>query len=138
MTPQTVKTETNLLIIEPDEATRSGMKRLLEMNGYSVSAAANEKEAEIAALQKTFDLILYDTNLPPPDSFSAAYKVHQNPKLRHISLIAISVHNHFGKLLENPDVDQFSVAYFSNISNFEELEFLTANLLNIKKNQFQF
>lgn len=132
MTSQTPKTETNLLVIEPDKATRSGMKRLLKMDGYSVNAVANENEAEIAARREIFDLILFDTNLPPPDSFSAAYKVHQSPKLRHIPLIAISVHKNFDVPLENPKVDRFSVAYFSDVSDFEELEELTASLLRLK------
>lgn len=132
MKPQTVKTKAHLLIIEPDEATRSGIKNLLEMSGYSINTAANEKEAEIAAIEKIFDLILFDTNLPPPESFSAAYKVHQNPNLRHIPLVAISVHEHFRISLKKPEVDRFSVICFSYAYNFEELEKLTACLLNFK------
>lgn len=132
MMPETVKSRANLLVIEPDEATRKGMKSLLEMSGYCVNTAANEKEAEIAAVEKTFDLILLDTNLPPPESFSEAYKVHQSPNLRHIPLVAISVHNHFGVSLTDPETDKFSVAYVTDLQHFDDLEKLTACLLNKK------
>lgn len=130
--PQAVKTGMTLLVIESDDATRAGMKRLLEMNGYCVNAVANENEAENAALQETFDLVLFDTNLPPPKSFSAAYRVQQRPKLRYIPLLAISVHDHSDISLKNPEVDRFSVSYFTNLTDFEELEKLTACLLSMK------
>ncbi len=43
------RTNSILLVIEQNAATRSGMKRLLEMNGYSVTAVADEHEAAFVA-----------------------------------------------------------------------------------------
>lgn len=132
MLPARRKRNKNLLVIETDDATRSGMKRLFEMNGYCVNAVANVKEAEYAASEETFDLILFDTNLPPPASFSAAYKVQQQLNLRKTPLIAISVHEHFDLSLKNPDVDSFAVSYLTNVNCFEELEKLTECLITEK------
>lgn len=126
------KTNPNLLVIESDQATRSGMKRLLEMHGYIVNAVANENEAETVSLQREYDLILFDTNLPPPESFSAAHRVHQRPKLKHIPLLAISVHEHFGVSFSDPEIDQFSVVYVTDLNHFDDLEKLSACLLNKK------
>ena len=126
------KTETTLLVIEPDAVTRSGMKRLLEMYGYRVGAVADKREAAAAARQANYDLILFDTNLPPPESFNAAYQIHKQPELREIPIIAVSVHNQTSVLFDDPNIDNFTVAYLSDISRFDELEKLTAHLLEIK------
>ncbi len=126
------RTNSILLVIEQNAATRSGMKRLLEMNGYAVTAVADEREAAFVAQQKSYDFILHDSNLPPPESFSAAYRVQQLPKLQHIPLLAISVHVNFGVSPADADADKFSVAYVTNLTHFDGLERLTACLLNKK------
>ena len=128
----TDKIEATLLVIEKDSATRRGMKRLLEMDGYRVRAVANEQEAVLAARRKSYDLILFDTDLPPPESFNAAYQIHQNSELQDIPIIAISVHKHFGVSPDSPAVDKFTVAYLANVYRFDELEKLADCLLKMK------
>ena len=124
--------KTILLVLEPDSATRSGMKRLLEMNGFAVTAVADEHEAAIAARQIIFDLILFDSNLPPPASFAAAHRIHQLAELRNTPILVISVHakSNIGQQYLNPD--NFNVAYITKVSRFDELETLIDSLVTIK------
>jgi len=129
---KTDRIEAALLVIEKDSATRRGMKRLLEMNGYQVRAVADEQEAVLAARRKKYDLILFDTDLPPPESFNAAYQIYQNAELDDIPIIAISVHKHFNVSLDSPAIDKFTVAYLSNFYRFDELEKLADCLLKMK------
>lgn len=117
-----------LLVIEPDAATRSGMKRLLEMNGYKVVAVADDTEATVAARRQNCDLILFDSNLPPPESLAAAHKIHQQAELKNTPLLVISVHEKFNVPLDNPDADNFTVAYLADLSRFDELEKLVCCL----------
>ncbi len=122
-----------LLVIEPDSATRSGMKRLLEGNGFTVTAVRDESEAVSVAGRMTFDLILFDSDLPPPASYVLAHSIHQRAALRSTPLLVISVHgkSKFGE--HHLDADKFSVAYISELSRFDELETLIDFMLKLKK-----
>lgn len=120
-----------LLIIEPDAATRSGMQRLLEMKGYEVTAVADEREAAITAAKKNYNLILFDSNLPPPASFSAAHRLHQYSELKNTPMLVISVNDKFDIPLNDPDVDRFTIAFITDLDDFEGLERLTASLLMV-------
>ncbi len=124
--------KTILLVIEPDSATRSGMKRLLEMNGFVVTAVADEREAAIAARQIIFDLILVDSDLPPPASFAAAHRIHQLAELRNTPVLVISVHGKSNIGPRHLNADNFSVAYMTKVSRFDELEKLIDCLVTIK------
>jgi len=127
-------TNSVLLVIEPDAATRSGMKRLLESNGYQVTAVADERKAVAVAQQKDYDLILFDSNLPPPASFVAAHEIHRRTELKDTPLLLISVHEEFDVPLDNPNADKFTVAYIAGLSRFDELEKLIDCLMNREKN----
>ncbi len=118
-----------LLVIEPDAATRSGMKRLLEMNGYAVTAVADSAEATSVARRKNYDLILFDSYLPPPESLAAAHRIHERAELKDTPLLVISVHENFDASLDNPDADNFTVAFLTNLSRFDELEKLVGFLI---------
>lgn len=119
-----------ILVIESDKATRSGMQSLLEKYGYRVSVAVHEKAAAISASQQKFDLILFDSGLAPPESLVAAYKLTQQPELNNVPMMVMSVHSNFSVPLDSPDIDNFTVAYLSNISRFDELEKLIRCLMS--------
>jgi len=126
--------DTNLLVIENDGATRSGVKRLFEMSGYRVTAVADEREAaEINVAQHLPDLILFNTNLPPPASLISAYKIYQRPEFDKTPMLVISVHNHSIDFINKPEADDFTVAYLAEVSRFDELEHLVDCLRSFKK-----
>lgn len=111
-----------LLVIEPDAATRAGMKRLLEMNGYDVTAVADRHEASLVAERQNYDLILFDSDLPPPDSFNAGYQIHQIIQFNDTPLLIISVHEKLSVPVSSANADKFTVAYITNLTRFDEME----------------
>ena len=130
------KFETNLLVIENDKETRRVFKRFFEMSGYRVTAVADEQEAATACSQSdSHNLVLLNTNLPPPESFVAAYKMRRLPELHAMPMIFISVHEHSIASMSNPDVDDFTVGYITEISSIEELERLSKCLLKFRRNK---
>lgn len=119
-----------LLVVESNEEVRSGMKRLLEMSGYRVAAVANEQEAVQIATRAHPDLILLDANLPPPDSLSAAHRLHQYAELHDVPVVVISTHQHGVISVPNdPVLDDFTVGYITEMNRFGQLENLIARLL---------
>jgi len=119
-----------LLVVESSEEIRSGMKRLLEMSGYRVVAVANEQEAVEIAPREQPDLILMDANLPPPESLSAAHRLHQYAELHAVPLIVISVHRQVEfSVATHPELDDFTVGYITEMSRFNQVEDLIGRLL---------
>lgn len=53
-----------ILVIDDDDVVRSLVQRVLEKNGYSVSAAAKAEEGEELAQSEHFDCIILDLALP--------------------------------------------------------------------------
>ncbi len=111
-----------VLVVESDQATRSGMKRLLEMYGYYVVVADDEHEAVKVAPHARPDLILFDSHLSPPASLSAAHRIRQYKELRRVPVLVISVH-------DSAKTDDFTIGYITDLSRFDELENLINRLL---------
>jgi two-component system OmpR family response regulator len=58
-----------LLIVEDDVPLASGLRRILEAEGYAVDVTARGEEAVLAAAQERFDLVILDIGLPQLDGF---------------------------------------------------------------------
>jgi two-component system OmpR family response regulator len=58
-----------LLIVEDDVPLASGLRRILEAEGYAVDVTARGEEAVLAAGQERFDLVILDIGLPQLDGF---------------------------------------------------------------------
>ena len=56
-----------VLVVEDDEASRYGMRALLESEGYVVGTASSLKEAEEALEESAPDVVLLDVTLPDGD-----------------------------------------------------------------------
>lgn len=124
----------NLLLIEKDAETRSGIERFFKMSGYRVTSVAGEKEAlQLISEDGKQDLILFNTYCPPPESFALAYKLHQLPQFVQIPMVITSVHEHAFDALGDPGIDDFSVAYITEVSRLDELEHLMNCVQSFKK-----
>jgi response regulator RpfG family c-di-GMP phosphodiesterase len=123
----------NLLLIEKDEETRTGIERFFKMSGYTVTAVAGEKNAVQAVSDNHQDLIVFNTYSAPPESFALAYALHQNPALNKIPMIITSVHDHEFESLGNPDADDFTVAYITEVSHLDHLERLIKCIEGFRK-----
>jgi two-component system, OmpR family, response regulator len=58
-----------LLIVEDDVPLASGLRRILEAEGYAVDVTSRGEEAVLAAGQERFDLVILDIGLPQLDGF---------------------------------------------------------------------
>jgi two-component system response regulator RegX3 len=60
-----------ILIVDDDEAVRTGLSGVLISEGYEVSAASNGKEAVESFRGEDIDLILVDINMPVLNGWGA-------------------------------------------------------------------
>ena len=58
-----------LLIVEDDAPLASGLRRILEAEGYAVDLTSRGEQAVLAASQERFDLVILDIGLPQIDGF---------------------------------------------------------------------
>jgi two-component system OmpR family response regulator len=58
-----------LLIVEDDAPLASGLRRILEAEGYAVDVTSRGEQAVLAASQERFDLVILDIGLPQLDGF---------------------------------------------------------------------
>lgn len=124
----------NLLLIEKDDETRSGIERFFKMSGYRVTCATDEREAiRVAGEESKPDLILFNTYLSPPKSFALAYDLHRQPPVKNIPMVIISVHDHTSDQLDDPDIDAFTVGYITEVARLDELESLVKCLQDFPK-----
>lgn len=68
-------TKEAILVVEDDEAIRSGLLDVLVFNGYTPQGAADGPKGLMAARDNAFDLILLDVMLPGMDGFSVCRKL---------------------------------------------------------------
>ena len=81
----------NILVIEDDETQRLSLKRILEMDGYTVLMVADS--AELTALldkDEQFHLIIMDIGLPWINGFELAQMMKEHRDLKKIPLVFLS------------------------------------------------
>ncbi len=58
-----------ILLLEDDKILSETLEELLEASGYSVHLAKNGNDALDATAEKSFELMLFDVNVPKPNGF---------------------------------------------------------------------
>lgn len=92
---ETAKEETTkkILVVDDDEAIRSMIRTVLELEGYEVVEAKDGKEA----LEKAFfvlpHLIVLDIMMPSMDGFEVCQKLRQNTKTKDLPVLFLSALN---------------------------------------------
>ena len=79
-----------ILVIDEDEVMRSGIKRMLESEGYSVVTAEDGIELSRVLETTRLDLILLDSNLPWIDGIDLCRLIKSNHFLKDVPLVLIS------------------------------------------------
>jgi len=102
----------NILVVDDVQSNRELLSRTLEACGLTVFEAANGTEALQMAEKHLPSIMLIDIRMPGMDGFELATRIHQNPKLTHIPLIAITasamkdnesqIHNMFDGYMAKP------------------------------------
>jgi len=81
-----------LLLAEDDEFSRDMLVRRLERQGYVMVAAADGREAVLAARQHRPDLILMDLDMPVLDGRGAIAALKGDPRTFKIPVIVLTAH----------------------------------------------
>jgi CheY-like chemotaxis protein len=81
-----------LLLAEDDEFSRDMLMRRLEKAGYEIIAAADGKEALLAARRHQPDLILMDLDMPVMDGRAAIRALKTDPHTFRIPIIVLTAH----------------------------------------------
>jgi two-component system response regulator len=82
-----------LLLAEDDEFSRDMMVRRLERQGYEMIAAADGREALLAARQHRPDLIIMDLDMPILDGRGAIRALKSDPHTFKIPVIVLTAHS---------------------------------------------
>ena len=79
-----------LLLAEDDEFSRDMLVRRLERQGFEMIAAADGREALLAARQHRPDLIIMDLDMPILDGHGAMRALKSDPHLFKIPIIVLT------------------------------------------------
>jgi CheY-like chemotaxis protein len=80
-----------ILLVEDDEATRTAMALALELQGFTVDAAANGQEAlDLLRAAAQPCLILLDLMMPVMDGWQFRDEQRQDPALAAIPVVVVS------------------------------------------------
>jgi signal transduction histidine kinase/DNA-binding response OmpR family regulator len=79
-----------VLVVEDDAAMREVLRRMLEAEGWAVSAAANGREALACLAEGRPDLILLDLMMPEMDGFQFVAEVRKRQEWRSIPIVVVT------------------------------------------------
>jgi len=82
----------HVLIVDDREVDRKLLKKLLDLNGYRVTAAGDGVEALAAARRDRPDAIVSDVLMPNMDGFVLCHAWMQDAELRAIPFIFYTAH----------------------------------------------
>jgi signal transduction histidine kinase/CheY-like chemotaxis protein len=93
-----IKKRLRVLLAEDNAVNQMLAVRLLEKRGYTVTVAANGREALAAFEKDPFDLILMDVQMPEMDGFeaTAAIRVREEAAGGHTPIVAMTAHSLVG------------------------------------------
>jgi CheY-like chemotaxis protein len=91
----------HILLVDDDGQVLRYMKRVLEKNGYAVTATTSGKRAVAIIQEHLPDLLILDLNMPEPDGFDVLKT--ERSKFPYLRILAISGYLH-GALLEAAEI----------------------------------
>jgi CheY-like chemotaxis protein len=86
------KVMTRVLLVEDNEMNRDMLSRRLARRGFEVIVAVDGKHGLEIAHTVSPHLILLDLSLPEIDGWEVLRRLKQDPKMKHIPVIALTAH----------------------------------------------
>ncbi len=82
----------HILLAEDNASNRYLATYLLKEAGFEVTPATNGRDALRLARVQTPDLILMDLQMPEMDGYEAARRIHEDPALAHVPIVALTAY----------------------------------------------
>lgn len=82
----------NILVVEDNVMNLKLVRVLLEQEGYVVTEAMDAEQAQEILKYRDFELILMDIQLPKMDGLTLTRQLKEDPKTKHIPIIALTAH----------------------------------------------
>ena len=82
-----------ILVVDDDEIMRSGLKRVLQGEGYNVLLAQDGLELSKVLESTKLDMVLLDINLPWVDGFELCGIIKAHKSLKEVPLVLVSARN---------------------------------------------
>lgn len=85
----------SILLVEDERINQMAISKLLEKNGYDVTCADNGEEALKIILNKKFDFVLMDIQMPVLNGIQTTEAIRNSPEFKEISkipIIALTAH----------------------------------------------
>ena len=82
----------HILVVEDNAMNMELVVDLLNLQGYKVFTAKTGQEALDISSKERLDLILMDVQLPGMDGLAVTAKLKEDPKTRHIPVVALTAH----------------------------------------------
>ena len=79
-----------LLLVDDNAINQQVARELLELAGFQIQIAHNGQEAIDAVLEKKFDALLMDIQMPVMDGYRATQILRDNPKFKDLPIIAMT------------------------------------------------
>jgi adenylate cyclase len=83
-------TEHTVLVVDDHDFSRDAVARSLTLDGHSVIAAKNGRQALALLRARPFDLVLLDIMMPEVNGFQVLEQCRGDSQLRHIPIVVIS------------------------------------------------
>ncbi|MBC7473296.1 MAG: response regulator [Candidatus Sericytochromatia bacterium] len=80
----------SILIAEDSITSRTLLKNILETSGYDVTTTVDGYEAYLILIQKTFDLVISDVEMPRMTGFELTKKIRETEKIANIPVILVT------------------------------------------------
>ncbi len=79
-----------VLVVEDDEATRQGLRRSLEREGWSVAEAVNGRDALARVAEAVPELVLLDLMMPEMDGFEFLDELRREPRWQRVPVVVLT------------------------------------------------
>ncbi len=90
MTDRPEERRPHILVVDDQEDNLDLLEAFLSVHDYRIIRARDGREALAQVAQEPPDLILLDTNMPPPDGFQVCKEIKQNEGTRLIPIIIVT------------------------------------------------
>jgi CheY-like chemotaxis protein len=84
----------HILIVDDSEMIRDLIKILLSDYGYTISLAANGRQAWDMLQTNSFDCVVLDLNMPEMDGVQVLEHIRANPKTKELPVVVVTANDY--------------------------------------------